>query len=129
LVISQTKVSTSFYDKLSYYNFALIKLTHSTERLTTTEVNILYRKERHLRLHSVYKSPSLEMDTTFNLSVKQLTYIEKFKVDMMNNSIANTDSIVYAGTSTDFFYELEDEIIQTRTKYDYSFIMDILKIK
>jgi hypothetical protein len=122
---SKKAIKQSILGKITNDNFAQIEIDTYMERIHRTELNTIYLFGDHYRIHSVFKAPGDELDTTFVLSHEQLKLIEKLEMDLKNNSL-DKNEIIIAGTRSEYILSVADSSLKFTDKHDYSLLKKLI---
>lgn len=116
----------SVFERMTSSRFIEIRIQNCVESYCREEVNILYKQDDVVKVHSICLSTYLkekQTDTIFTLNVAQLKTLERFDQYFTNQQFPENTS---AGAITTFGFIVNNQVRTLRNKSGYSFIEELL---
>jgi len=112
---------------LSFYNFMNISIDYGVNRKRIYEFNTIYIIQNNISIHTVIRKSSGEItDTIFNLNQYQISYLEEFCNNVVENNFKTNDLII-AGERSYIEIRFEDLNNKLQVKFPVSFYNEIIK--
>ena len=117
----------SIFERMASSRFIEIRIQNCVESYCREEVNILYKQDDVVKVHSICLSTYLkekQTDTIFTLNAAQLKTLNRFDQYFTNQQFPENAT---AGAITTFGFIINNQVSTLRNKSGYSFIEELLR--